>query len=345
MLRYHTTMLRILRPILWCLVSFVPFFGQGQDFTLRVDVPVVSLDVSVTDARGQPVEGLSPEDFEIYENGVLQELRYFGSSTAPYHVYLLFDSSGSTRHKWDFMRRAVAGFASYIKPQDRISIGIFDEGLKTLADWDSPLDEAMRALDPLMDRRESGGTTEFYRALERVLDRSFDRIRERRAVIVLTDGRDTSLYRNIVRRNRVMTPEQDRRFRGLRKSAEENGIPIHFIAINTDSNLEGNTRGADEYRNLKIIYKDSSIPDQYLKQVRLRMEILAETSGGRVLFPRTIDDVIPLYEQIGRELGSAYSLGYVPPTAEPGEGLRRIVVKVGSEAYQVRQSRAGYYIH
>ena len=330
--------------MLWCLVSSVTLFGQEQDFTLRVDVPVVSLDVSVTDATGQPVDGLSAEDFEIYENGELQELRYFGSSTAPYHVYLLFDSSGSTRHKWDFMRRAVAGFAGYIKPQDRVSIGIFDEGLQTLADWDSPRDEALRALDPLMDRRESGGKTEFYRALERVLDRSFNRIRERRAVIVLTDGRDTSLYRDIVRRNRVMTPEQDRRYRGLRNTAEKNGIPIHFIAINTDRNLEGNTRGADEYRNLKIIYEDSSIPDQYLKQVRLRMEILAEISGGRVLFPQTIDDVIPLYEAIGQELGSAYSLGYVPPPAEPNEGLRRIVVKVGSGAYQVRQSRAGYYI-
>jgi Ca-activated chloride channel family protein len=343
MLRYHTTMFSVLRPLFGVFVCSTLAFAQTKDFTLRVEVPVVSLDVSVTTETGQPVEGLTPEDFEIYENGVRQDIRYFGSSTAPYHVYLLFDSSGSTRHKWNFMRRAVAGLLGYVKPQDRISIGIFDGGLETLTEWDDPREEALGALDPLVTERESGGTTEFYKSLEKVLEKSFSDIRERRAVIVLTDGRDTSLYREIIRRNRVMDSVEDRRFRGLFKAAGKEGIPVHFIAINTDRNIEGNTRGADEYRNLQFIYKNSAVPEQYLEQVRERMEKVAEVSGGRVLFPRTIEDVIPLYEEIGKDLGRAYSLGYVPATETPGEGLRRIVVRVGNEEYQILQSRAGYY--
>ena len=318
--------------------------AYAQDFTLSVDVPVVSLDVSVTDENGQPVDGLRAEDFEILENGERQQVRYFGSSTAPYHVYLLFDSSGSTRHKWDFMRRAAAGFVEFIKPQDRVSVGIFDARLKTLTDWDDSREDTLAALNPITNGWRSAGTTEFYRSLERAIERSFDRIRERRAIIVLTDGRDTSLYREIIRHNRVMRPEEDKRFKGLYQAAAEGGIPVYLIAVNTDLNLDGNTEGADEHRNLKIIYGESPVPKQYLEQVRIRMGRVAEISGGQILYPKTLDDVVPLFEQIGQTLGHSYSIGYVPEIEGPDTVLRRIVVKTGNDAHSVRQSRAGYYV-
>ena len=332
-------LLRLSFPLL---VIAIPAIGQDQ-FTLRVDVPVVSLDVSVTNEHGQPVEGLRPQDFQVYENGALQDIQYFGSSAAPYHVYLLFDGSGSTRHKWDFMKRSVAGFLSYLGPQDRVRVGVFDGRLQNLTDWDDPRDEALRALDPLMATNASSGTTELYDSLERVLDDSFDNIRERRAVIVLTDGRDTSMYRETVRRNRVRDPEENGDFRGLRKTADKEGIPVYFMAFNTDRNLEHNFMGADEYRNLMIIYRESPIPGRYLEQVRLRMELIAEDSGGQVRFPTRFEDVIPLYEEIGRELGGAYSLGYVPRPGTPDEGLRRIEVRIPGGEYKISQSRAGYY--
>ncbi len=322
----------------------MPPLAHAQEFTLSVDVPVVSLDVSVTDEAGLPVHGLQAEDFEILENGEPQQVRYFGASTAPYHVYLLFDSSGSTRHKRDFMRRAAAGFVEFIKPQDRVSIGIFDARLKTLAEWDDSREETLEALHPLTSGWRSAGTTEFYRSVKRAIERSFSGIRERRAIIVLTDGRDTSLYREIIRHNRVMEPEDDRRFNGLYRTAAEKGIPVYFIAVNTDLNLDGNKEGADEHRNLEIIYKESPVPAQYLEQVRIRMERVAEVSGGRVLFPETLDEIIPLFEQIGKTLGSSYSVGYIPEIEGPDRSLRRIVVKAGDDAYTIRQSRAGYYV-
>lgn len=318
--------------------------AHAQNFTVSVDVPVVSLDVSVTDEDGQPVHGLRVEDFEILENGEPQQIGYFGSSTAPYHVYLLFDSSGSTRHKWSFMRLAAEGFLKIMKPQDRVSIGIFDERLKTLTDWNDSGETTLDALNPITNGWKSAGTTEFYRSVERAIERSFDGVRERRAIIVLTDGRDTSLYREIIRHNRVMQPEEDRRFNRLYRTAAERGIPVYLIAVNTDRNLDGNTEGADEHRNLEIIYGESPVPQQYLEQVRIRMERVAEISGGRVLFPETLDDVGTLFEDIGRTLGRSYSIGYVPQIAGPDPVLRRIVVRTRNMAQSVRQSRAGYYV-
>ena len=346
MLRYHTMfqLLQVVRVAFLVLVSAKLSLAAAQDFTLRVDVPLVILDVSVTDEAGRPVDGLTPSDFEVLENGEPQRVRYFGSSAAPYHVYLLFDSSGSTRHKWDFMRRATAGFVSFIKPQDRVSIGIFDERLRTLSEWDDPREHTLQALNSLIERQRMGGTTEFYRSLEKTIKDSFDRVSDRRAIIVLTDGRDTSLYQEIVMHNRVMRPEDDRRFKRLYETAQKSQIPIYFIAVNTDLNLEGNTGGADEYRNLQIIYGDSPVPEQYVEQVRIRMERISTVSGGQILFPRTLEEVAPLFEQIGQTLGHAYTLGYVSEAEDPAEPLRRIVVKVESNEYKIQQSRAGYYL-
>jgi len=328
--------------VLISLVLSTGALSQTKEFTLKIDVPVVSVDVSVVDKLGRPVDGLLPEDFEIHENGVRQNILYFGSSNAPYNVYLLFDSSGSTEHKWHFMQRAIEGFIEHIKAQDRISIGLFDEVLTTLAGWDEPKKQSINTLRPFIENKQSGGTTEFYNALEHVLTKSLRGIVERRAVVVLTDGRDTSLYRDTIKNNRVKPAEKDRNFLKLLKTAQKRGIPIYVIATNTDRNLESNPSGADEYRNLQVLYGNSDLPEQYLTQVRMRIENLADVSGGQTLFPDGLDDVVPLFEQIGKDLGSAYSLGYVPSGLK-SKGLRTIVVRVENKTYRVQQSRSGYY--
>jgi hypothetical protein len=133
-------------------------------------------------------------------------------------------------------------------------------------------------------------------------------------------------------------------FQRTLKAARDQRIPVYFIAFNTDKNLELNTIGADEYRNLQIIYPRTAAADRYLEGVRIRMEEIAEASAGRVLFPNSIDDIVPLYEQIGRELGISYSLGYVSSNEEGG-GYRRIEVRTRREALQLTQSRAGYSTH
>src|SRR5271167_2323269 len=93
------------------MIAFVTAAGlaAAQDplYTLKVDVPVVSIDVSVTDEAGRTVNDLKPEDFEISEDGVSQHIEYFSPVSSPYNIFLLFDRSGSTEHLWPFMQRAV----------------------------------------------------------------------------------------------------------------------------------------------------------------------------------------------------------------------------------------------
>ena len=74
------------------------------------------------------------------------------------------------------------------------------------------------------------------------------------------------------------------------------------------------------------------------------MEEIAEASAGRVLFPGSINDIVPLYEEIGRELGMSYSIGYVSSNEnEADRDYHRIEVRTHRDAVQLTQSRPGYY--
>ena len=317
--------------------------GQPADpFTLRVDVDIVNVDVSVTDADGRPVNGLGPDDFEILENGIPQPVDYFGPSTAPYNAYVLIDVSGSTRNNREFMQRALSAFVGALAPRDRVSIGAFGESLTPLAGWEAPRSVALSALDHLLGGESASGVTEFYQALEGVIENAFDGVTERQAVIVLTDGRDVSLYRELVERNRLVEVDDDGRFRSVYRAAAEGAPAVYFIAVNTDRNLDVNDAGADEYVNLGIIFGDSPIPELYLEQVRLRMERIADVSGGRVSYPRSLSDAVNLFREIATSLSGAYSLGFAP--SYDGAPVRRITVRLPRLPHRIRQSRNEYRV-
>jgi hypothetical protein len=118
---------------------------------------------------------------------------------------------------------------------------------------------------------------------------------------------------------------------------------VYFVAFNTDRNLEPNRIGSDEYVNLQIIFPRTGAPDRYLKEVRSRMEHIAEASAGRVLFPESLEEIVPLYQQIGRELGMSYTIGYISSNPETKAAYRRVEVRTRRDALRITQSRAGYY--
>jgi VWFA-related protein len=332
---------RFIRLILVVTVTCSLLQAQETLYTLKVDVPVVSVDVTVTDALGHPVNNLVKDDFEILEDGVAQEVRFFSPSSSPFNVLLLFDKSGSIQHKWVFMQRAILALIANLRPHDRVAIGTFGYELEMHVGWADSLRKAVDSLPGLITGEPTGGTN-LYKSLQNVLTRGFKEVQSRRALIVLTDGRDTSLYLQVVSRNRMPESGSDRDFQSLLRVARRQRIPIYFAAINTDRNLEPNTAGGDEYRNLRTIFPNSAIPSQFLIEVRNRMEILADVTGGSLLFPTKIDDVVPMYERIGRELGLSYSLAYIPKNAQTDGSYRRIEVRPRVDGLTIKQSRAGY---
>ena len=331
-----------LRLLAGAFVSAALVSAQEPDYTLKVDVPFVSVDVTIEDSTGKIINDLPRDAFELYENGIRQEIRHFLPVSTPYNVMLLFDRSGSTQGKWPLMQRAVAGFIASLRPQDRIEIATFDYELKVQLPWTGDRRKGLLILPELVNATRIGGT-EFYAAVDKALRQEFKKANGRRALVVLTDGRDTSLYKEFVTNNRLLEPKAERRFQNLVKTARSQGIPSYFVAFNTDKNLEPNVVGGDEYRSLRVIFPNSTAADRYVEGVRLRMEQLAEVSAGRVLFPERLEDIVPLYQQIGRELGTSYSLGYISSNAASDGSFRRINVRTRDGGLRLKQSRNGYY--
>jgi len=332
-----STFLRLL-ACAFVTAALVP--GQQPEYTLKINVPLVTVDVTVEDSAGRLMTDLPPEAFEVYEDGVRQDIRYFLPVSAPYNALLLFDRSGSMQDKWPMMQRAVAEFIARSRPQDQVAIATFDNDLQIQQQWTHDRQKALLSLPKLVEGNRIGGTN-FYGAVEQSLRRRFQNIRGRRALVVLTDGRDNALYKDLVDHNRLVEPKSERPFQNVVKAARSSHIPIYFVAFNTDKNLEPNTLGGDEYRKLKVIFPNSDVAERYLQAVRLRMEELADLSGGRVLYPEKLQDIVALYQQIGQELGTSYSLGYSP--SKTADGLfHRIEVRTTKSDLRVIQSRNGY---
>jgi Ca-activated chloride channel family protein len=333
---------KFFRLLLAATVSVARVSAQEPNYTLKIDVPFISVDVTVSDASGEIISNLAPDAFELYENGIRQDIRYFASVSTAYNVLLLFDRSGSTQDKWPLMQRAVAAFIAGLRPQDRISIVAFDSDSKTLLPWTANRQEALQTLPQLTQGTRSGGT-EFYASVAQTLRRDFSKTNGRRALVVLSDGRDTSLYKAILNKNRLPDPLQERPFQNVLKTARNQRIPVYFVAFNTDKNLQPNLVGGDEYRSLRVIFPKSAIPDEYVAGVRGRMEQLAEAAGGRVLYPERLEDIVPVYQMIAKALGTSYSIGYISSNAATDGSLRRIDVRTRDRSLKLTQSRNGYY--
>jgi Ca-activated chloride channel homolog len=283
--------------------------------TLKVDVAVVSVDVTVVDSKGTLVNNLTKSDFEIYEDGIAQEVRFFSPVSTPYNVFLLFDSSDSTRDNLDFMVQAAAELIVNLRPEDKLAIASFDDDFKLHLAWSTDRTKAMTALRQMIQPHESNGTR-FYAALDRTLRREFKGVAGRRAVVVLTDGKDTPFFYG---------SKSD--FKRILQSTREQRIPVNIVGLQNEALSP-------------VVFPNTSV---YLNAVRVNMQQLVDNSGGEILFSKDFDDVVRLYEQIGRRLDASYSLGYIPLNAKRDGSFRKIDVKTRDRNFRLTQSRLGYY--
>jgi hypothetical protein len=160
----------------------------------------------------------------------------------------------------------------------------------------------------------------------------------RKAVLVLTDGRDISVLTETLKRGTPLPPGEDSVFADHARRIRSSGVPLYFVALNTDRNLEFES---EEHRFLTSL-AGPALAEAYLAAVRTRMEMLSEFSGGRIYFPKTLRDVAALYTQIGFDLGVSYSLGFVPAKPAAAGEKRTIQVRIRGDKLGVTQSRGEY---
>ncbi len=174
--------------LILALATIVPVWAQEPSTTLKVNVKLVNVFVTVTDQHGAPVAGLRKDNFILKEDGREQKIAVFDKESAlPLSIVLAIDTSLSTRKDLTFELQSARHFAhTIIRPVDALSVYGFNEIVNEFVPFTSDL----KKIDHGIDRIRLGSATALYDALY-LGSQALDRRQGRKVMVVITDGGDT----------------------------------------------------------------------------------------------------------------------------------------------------------
>lgn len=295
--------------------------NKRDDETIRIDTDLVMLNATVTNDRGRFVANLKQSDFSVYEDGVKQQLEYFNTGDRePISLGIIFDTSGSMVDKIDGVRDAVEHFVKAVTPGDEIFLIQFSNHADLVQDFTDDRRRILRAID----RLEPRGSTALYDAIVMGLDRVGNGKHRKRALMLLTDGNDTS--------SRI-------------KLNDAVGLASEFEVIIYALGLGHGERGSFGHggHGGGIIFGRQNNDTVDMNVLRA----FADATGGEAFFlenahkaGRDLVDEAAL--QVADELKQQYTLGYYPTNTRKDGSFRKIRVEVSNKSLRVRAKR-GYY--
>ena len=170
-----------------------------DSFTISVSVDMVVLHATVRDRRGILVSGLGKDDFQVYEDGVLQQIESFSHEDIPVTVGLVVDNSGSMRPKRSEVIAASLAFARSSNAEDQIFVVSFNEKVSFGLPADTPFTDKVDQLESALSKTAADGQTALYDAVAAALDHLKKGDRDKKVLIVISDGGDNASKCNFAR--------------------------------------------------------------------------------------------------------------------------------------------------
>jgi Ca-activated chloride channel homolog len=180
--------MRHLLPALYLCLAAVAAAAQSAETTLRVDVKLVNVFVTVTDEHGAPVTDLKKENFQLKEDGKQQAIAFFDrESSVPLSIVVAIDTSLSTKKDLPLELASAHKFAhTIVRPQDGLSLYKFSEEVNEVVPFTSDL----KRIDAGIDRIRNGAATALYDAVF-LGSQALSKRQGRKVMVVITDGGDT----------------------------------------------------------------------------------------------------------------------------------------------------------
>jgi VWFA-related protein len=283
------------------------------EFTLKVDVNLVVLHASVLDKKGRQVDGLKAENFRVYEDGVQQQLSVFSQADIPVTMGIIIDDSGSMRDKRSAVNAAAVAFVKTSNPQDEVFVVNFNDVyyLDTPGDFAGNLEELKAALD----KSQARGGTALYDALHASLDHLKLGTRDKKVLLVISDGEDNASRYT---------------FEELIRYAQKSDATIHVVGL----------LGEEEPGGLFKIRRGSA------RRAQKVLDKIVEVTGGASYYPRSLDEVEATCLQIAHDIRNQYTLAYYPTNTEKDGTFRAVRVEVTDPHSKSRlnvRTRTGYY--
>ncbi len=269
----------------------------------------MSLNVTVTDPAQKYVVDLNQDDFQVYEDGVKQEVTLFNRTNLPIALALLVDTSASMESRLPIAQEAAIGFSRKLRSQDLAEVIDFDSRVIVLQSFTNKATE----LETAIRKTSAGGSTSMYNAiyialkdLKKAVATNSDEIR-RQAIVVLSDGEDTS----------SLLP-----FEEVLDLAKRSETAIYAIGLRAP--------------------ESSSSAGKGFKEAEFVLRQLSQETGGRSFFPNQAADLNNVYGQIAEELSSQYTVGYTSKNPKRDGAWRRVVVRINRQGTTAR-TKQGYF--
>lgn len=343
-------------------------YGQvtkSDDEVIRVDTQLVDVPVAVSSSAGNPVSGLKASNFMIYEDGKRQEIADFSTTTAPFEVALLLDTSGSTRSDLQLIQNSALAFIASLRTGDRVGLVGFKSDQRegqTIAVsqvLNSLTDDRVRLKNAIQNVRMSFGTP-YYDSMLAAAESLFrdpplEQFRGRRALVALTDGVDSTSLAE---------------FAEIKEALQKKGVICFFIKVDTrdffEEGLLGDCQSATRFSAAQIRryyrsinagknaekatsfcglgdFERLAVSKRLYEIADAEMNELAKASGGRVFPVADLSEARSAFKSVADEIGTKYTIGYYPSNDKRDGTYRKIKVELkGLPLSTQLRAREGY---
>jgi VWFA-related protein len=276
------------------------------DYSLKVNVPLVNVDVMVTTKDGQFVPGLKKDNFRVLEDGVPQQVSHFAVSQAPITAVLLVEFASTN---YVFMIQALQAsyaFANSMKKNDWIAVSYFDMNPHILVDFTQDKRAVYGALNQM--RIPGFSETNIFDALYDTLDR-LERVEGKKYIILITTGVDT--FSKIT---------YDKMLKKIKDTKDITIFPVSVGFIVREYCEVHACRGAHGM-GIPVGQMDYLQGDN-------EMRTFAAMTGGRAYFPRFEGELPELFGDISNDIRNQYTLSYTPSNTKLDGTYRKLKVEI-----------------
>ena len=310
-----------------------------------VDTRLVTIPVRVMDRKGRFLPGLAKENFKVFEDGVEQEVALFSNDAQPFTVALVLDMSYSAKFKAAEIQNAAIEFIDQLRPEDKVIVIAFDEEVHLLCE---PTSDRKVIYGAIRQTKTSTGTS-LYEAVDLTINDRLKKIEGRKAMVLFTDGVDTTSrqsndfdnLRDAMETDTLIYPIRYDTFADVQR-IKNSPIPQQVpTGIPTGGPPAGSTPptmpgSGNKIPGLPIPIQTvgmgtpsdkGTTPEEYAKGEEY-LNQLAIRSGGRIFVADTLGNLSSSFSKIAAELREFYSLGYYPRDDATGGNIRKVKVKV-----------------
>jgi Ca-activated chloride channel homolog len=310
---------------------------------ISVATKVVSIPVKVLDRSSRFIAGLQKENFKVFEDNIEQEIEYFSNEQEPFTVALVLDMSYSAKFKAEEIQAAALSFIKQLRTNDKVMVVSFDEEIYVHCE---PTSDRQALQAAVKDTKISYGTS-LYDAMDLVINQKLRKYKGRKAIVLFSDGVDTTSRNVFEMRNLSDALESDALIYPIQydtynevqamknkpiiqqpkmpspiPSKEKSPLPFPLPT-------SGGMGGVGTMESKGTTAAEYEKADLYLNE-------LANRTGGRLYKASTIANLSDAFSRIASELREYYSIGYTPKDETATGQKHKIKVKVDREGVVVK---------